>query len=185
MSVKPAPLASRGLGHAVLVVAVSLLTAACSNAGGETGERSPAAGASAFPTPGAGTAAPGNAADSSLITVYKTPTCGCCANWVDHMREHGFRVAVTDVAQLAPVKRTYGVAEDVATCHTGVIGGYFVEGHVPAEDVRRLLRERPDIIGIAVPGMPQGSPGMETGTLEPYDVIAIGRDGSRTVWATH
>jgi hypothetical protein len=101
------------------------------------------------------------------------------------MRENGFRVAVTDVAQLAPVKRTYGVADDVATCHTGVIGGYFVEGHVPAEDVRRLLRERPDIIGIAVPGMPQGSPGMETGTLEPYEVIAIAKDGSRKVWATH
>jgi hypothetical protein len=126
-----------------------------------------------------------NPADSSLITVYKTPTCGCCALWVDHMRANGFRVAVTDVAQLGPVKQTHGVPSDMATCHTGKIGGYFVEGHVPAEDVRRMLRERPDIIGIAVPGMPNGSPGMETGTVDSYDVIAIGKDGSRKVWATH
>ena len=138
------------------------------------------------PAPSATQTVAANPADSSLITVYKTPTCGCCALWVDHMRANGFRVAVTDVAQLAPVKATHGVPGDVATCHTGKIGGYFVEGHVPAEDVRRMLRERPDIIGIAVPGMPQGSPGMEQGgATESYDVIAIGRDGSRKVWASH
>jgi len=171
-------------GRVAVAVCASILLGGCSRAEEAASRGDGAAESPALPTPG-GAVAQLNPADSSLITVYKTPTCGCCASWVDHMREHGFRVAVTDVAQLAPVKRTYGVADDVATCHTGVIGGYFVEGHVPAEDVRRLLRERPDIIGIAVPGMPQGSPGMETGTLEPYEVIAIAKDGSRKVWATH
>ena len=170
-----------------IALVASIGIAACSTAAEEAAPASgagSAAGSTALAAPGTH-AATTNPADSSLITVYKTPTCGCCAAWVDHMREHGFRVAVTDVAQLPPVKRTYGVPSDVATCHTGVIGGYFVEGHVPAEDVRRLLRERPDIIGIAVPGMPQGSPGMETGTVEKYNVVAIGKDGSRKVWATH
>jgi hypothetical protein len=166
----------------LVAVAASILLVACSTA--EDGARSDSTAASALPTPGMAKAST-NPADSSLITVYKTPTCGCCALWVDHMREHGFRVAVTDVAQLTPVKRTYGVPSDVATCHTGMIGGYFVEGHVPAEDVRRMLRERPDIIGIAVPGMPAGSPGMEVGVVESYEVIAIGKDGSRKVWAAH
>ena len=155
---------------------------ACSKSREETAADGPRGGTLAPP----GAQAPAlNPADSSLITVYKTPTCGCCALWVDHMRAHGFRVAVTDVAQIGPVKQTHGVPGDVATCHTGKIGGYFVEGHVPAEDVRRMLRERPDIIGLAVPGMPQGSPGMESGSVENYDVIAIGRDGSRKVWASH
>ena len=157
--------------------------AACSAGNTERTAADSPGGTGSLSAPGAQAAQ--SPADSSLITVYKTPTCGCCAAWVDHMREHGFRVAVTDVGQLAPVKQTNRVPGDVATCHTGVIGGYFVEGHVPAEDVRRLLRERPDVIGIAVPGMPQGSPGMETGTVEAYDVIAIGRDGSRKVWASH
>ncbi len=173
----------RGVAAVALIASVAF--AACSTA--EDGAESAESASAAVPVPSAAThaAAVSNPADSSLITVYKSPTCGCCAEWVDHMREHGFRVAVTDVGALPPVKRTYKVPEDVATCHTGSIGGYFVEGHVPAEDVRRLLRDRPDIIGIAVPDMPQGSPGMETGTIEKYDVIAIGKDGSRKVWATH
>ena len=172
------------LGSLALLVAATV--AACSTSGGDTAAADSAgAPASALAAPGM-QAVPLNPADSSLITVYKTATCGCCALWVDHMRANGFRVAVTDVAQLAAVKQTHGVPADVSTCHTGKIGNYFVEGHVPAEDVRRLMRERPDIIGIAVPGMPQGSPGMEQGgVVEAYDVIAIARDGSRKVWASH
>ena len=175
----------RRVRQAGLAIAASVAAVACS-ASNETAA-SGDSGHAAAPAPFATTHASGvtNPADSSLITVYKSPTCGCCANWVDHMREHGFRVAVTDVADMQPVKRTYKAPEGATSCHTGVIGGYFVEGHVPAEDVRRLLRDRPDIIGIAVPDMPQGSPGMETGTVEKYDVIAIGKDGSRKVWATH
>ena len=168
------------------VLAGAIAIAACSTAGDEGSHGDSTTPASPFPKPGGQLAAATNAADSSLITVYKTPTCGCCAKWVDHMREHGFRVAVTDVAELPPVKATYKVPDDVATCHTGVIGGYVVEGHVPAADVRRMLSERPDIIGIAVPGMPAGSPGMEVGGMvEKYDVIAIGKDGSRRVWSAH
>ena len=123
--------------------------------------------------------------DSFLMTVYKTPTCGCCRNWVDHVRENGFRVTATDLADVTPVKNTHKVPADLVSCHTALIGGYVVEGHVPAADIRRLLKERPDIIGIAVPGMPSGSPGMETGQVDKYDVIAIGKDGSRKVWASH
>lgn len=178
---------TRSLLRATLVSALALGTltlAACSTSESAAGNADSGTASGALAAPGSAAVAM-NPADSSLITVYKTPTCGCCALWVDHMRANGFRVAVTDVAQLAPVKQTHGVPSDVATCHTGKIGGYFVEGHVPAEDVRRLLRERPDIIGIAVPGMPQGSPGMEGGSVEKYDVIAISRDGSRKVWATH
>lgn len=170
-------------GALALLGLVSLAACSTPEKDGATADSAPAPHTSAS---GATHTVALNPADSSLITVYKTPTCGCCAEWVDHMRANGFRVAVTDVAQLGPVKQTHGVPGDVATCHTGKIGGYFVEGHVPAEDVRRMLRERPDIIGIAVPGMPQGSPGMEQGgTPESYDVIAIGKDGSRKVWASH
>ena len=125
------------------------------------------------------------AVDTLVMTVYKTPTCGCCRNWVDHVRENGFRATTTDVADVTPVKTTHKVPVDLQSCHTALIGGYVVEGHVPAEDIRRLLKERPDIIGIAVPGMPNGSPGMETGQVDKYDVIAIGKDGSRRVWASH
>ena len=123
--------------------------------------------------------------DSLLMTVYKTPTCGCCRAWVDHARQNGFHVTATDLADVTPVKNTHKVPADLVSCHTALIGGYVVEGHVPAEDIRRLLKERPDIIGIAVPGMPSGSPGMETGQVDKYDVIAIGKDGSRKVWASH
>jgi hypothetical protein len=123
--------------------------------------------------------------DSLLIAIYKTPTCGCCRNWVDHVRENGFHATTTDVADVTPVKTTHKVPADLQSCHTALIGGYVVEGHVPADDIKRLLKERPDIIGIAVPGMPSGSPGMETGQIEKYDVIAIGKDGSRKVWASH
>ena len=175
----------RMINRRALVLAGAIAAAACSTANEGTHGDSAAA---TPPSPVAGThaAAISNPADSSLITVYKTPTCACCGKWVDHMREHGFRVAVTDVADLPPVKATYKVPGDVATCHTGVIGGYIVEGHVPAEDVRRLMRERPDLLGIAVAGMPAGSPGMEAGGfVEKYDVIALGKDGSRRVWASH
>jgi hypothetical protein len=119
------------------------------------------------------------------MAVYKTPTCGCCRLWVDHVRHAGFHVTTTDVADVGPVKATHRVPAELQSCHTALIGGYVVEGHVPAADIQRLLKERPDIIGIAVPGMPSGSPGMENGLTEKYEVIAIGKDGSRKVWATH
>lgn len=125
------------------------------------------------------------AMDSLLMAVYKTPNCGCCREWVDHVRGNGFHATTTDVADVAPVKNTHNVPADLRSCHTALVSGYVVEGHVPAEDIKRLLKERPDIIGLAVPGMPSGSPGMENGQIDKYDVIAIGKDGSRKVWATH
>lgn len=122
---------------------------------------------------------------SDVVMVYKTPTCGCCAKWVDHLRANGFIVTVEEMRDLESIKARLGVPGDLESCHTATVGGYFVEGHVPASDIRRLLSEKPAAKGIAVPGMPVGSPGMERGDeREPYQVVQVG-DGGRTVFATH
>ncbi len=121
-----------------------------------------------------------------VITVYKSPTCGCCQGWVEHLQHNGFRVEVVEMTDRSAIAEGRGVPRDLGSCHTGVVGGYVVEGHVPAADIRRLLEEAPEAAGIAVPGMPVGSPGMEQGDrVDAYDVILIGRDGSRTVFASH
>lgn len=129
--------------------------------------------------------APAVPADSTTVTVWKSPTCGCCTKWVDHMREEGFTVVTIDTSDVNPVKRRHGVASDLGSCHTATVGGYVVEGHVPAADVRRLLAERPPVVGLAVPGMPTGSPGMEGPFSQKYDVIAFDRSGGRSVFASH
>lgn len=128
--------------------------------------------------------APAEHVAESLV-VYKSPTCECCQRWVEHMRSNGFRVVVHDVADVAPVKRQHGIGDELGSCHTALVGGYVLEGHVPAADVKRLLRERPSIAGLAVPGMPAGSPGMEVGRVDRYDVLALQRDGAPTVFARH
>lgn len=133
----------------------------------------------------AGEGAEAAAADAPLVRVHKLPTCGCCTAWVEHLREAGFRVEVKDADDLRAVKREAGVPLDLQACHTAFVEGYVVEGHVPAEDVRRLLEERPEVRGVAVPGMPVGSPGMEGPDPQPYDVIAFGDDGTREVFASH
>jgi hypothetical protein len=128
------------------------------------------------------------AAGQPRVAVAKSPTCGCCGAWVDHMRAAGFEVEARDVSDedLAALKRRLGLAPEHASCHTAEVDGYVVEGHVPAEDVRRLLAERPDALGLAVPGMPVGSPGMEMGnTREPYDTLLIGANGEARVFARH
>lgn len=118
------------------------------------------------------------------LVVYKTATCGCCQLWNEHMEGEGFVVVSRDVTDLQAVKDSLGIAPEVSACHTGVVGGYVVEGHVPGREVRRLLRERPDARGIAVPGMPLGSPGMEQGDRrDPYDVLLLASDGPPTVFA--
>ena len=128
----------------------------------------------------------GSAAAAQTIEVMKTPTCGCCTLWVDHLRAEGFEVNVTDLDDLTAVARELHVPDDLRSCHTARIGGYAVEGHVPAADIRRLLAERPDAAGIAAPGMPIGSPGMEQGSMrEPYQVILFTRDGQRRLFAQH
>lgn len=121
------------------------------------------------------------------VTVYKTSSCGCCRLWVDHMKSNGFDVQAMDVsaADVRAVSKAAGLKDEDTSCHTAKIGNYTVEGHVPAADIRRLLKEQPAIAGIAAPGMPQGSPGMEQGTKEPYDVIAFKQDGTSTVYAKH
>jgi hypothetical protein len=119
----------------------------------------------------------------TTITVYKSPTCGCCANWVEHLEEHGFKVTVVDNPDLAPVKQQHGVPTALQSCHTAVVEGYAVEGHVPADVIRRLLAERPAVKGIAVPGMPVGSPGMEMGDRkDPYEVYTFDENGPKDVF---
>ena len=122
-----------------------------------------------------------------MVEVYKSPTCGCCSAWVDHLRDHGFAVRTIETDKVDELKASHRIPRQVQSCHTALVSGYVVEGHVPAADVARLLKERPAIAGIAVPGMPIGSPGMEMpGTkAQPFDVIAFGKDGSTRVFATH
>jgi hypothetical protein len=124
-------------------------------------------------------------ADPQVMQVYKSATCACCQKWVDYVRRRGFKVTVSEVSDMNSVKRDLGVPSEVATCHTAVVGGYFIEGHVPAEDITRLLAEHPDIAGLAVPGMPIGSPGMEGPIAQPYSVLAVQKDGKLTVFANH
>lgn len=123
------------------------------------------------------------AADPELH-VYKSPTCGCCAKWVEHMEAAGFKVSVEDVSNdvLTGVKIRHGVPLELSSCHTTVVGDYVVEGHVPASVVTRLLEEAPEIKGITVPGMPTGSPGMEGPNPRPYAVVAFDGKGNRTVF---
>ena len=122
------------------------------------------------------------------VTVYKTPYCGCCTGWVTHMTRAGFRPTVVNVEDLAPIRAKYGVPFELSSCHTGLVGGYVVEGHVPPSDVLRLLKDRPKALGIVVPGMPLGSPGMETprGDAEAYDtLLLLDRNGRTRVFARH
>jgi hypothetical protein len=120
------------------------------------------------------------------VDVYKDPTCGCCVNWVAHLRTNGFTVKSADVANITDVKAKYKVPGQVRSCHTAVVDSYVIEGHVPAADIQRLLKERPaGIIGLAVPGMPVGSPGMEGANPQAYDVLAFDGRGRTQVFATH
>jgi hypothetical protein len=125
------------------------------------------------------------ASSAEEISVYKTPWCGCCNAWADHLRDNGFSVTVTDMEDLAPLKAEQGVPVALQSCHTAIVDGYTIEGHVPASDIARLLVERPDADGLAVPGMPIGSPGMEQGDQrDPYSVILFG-DGGESVFSRH
>jgi hypothetical protein len=120
------------------------------------------------------------------VVVYKSPTCGCCTEWVAHLRRHGFQVRSEDVTDLQAVKARHRVPPDLQSCHTALVGGYVIEGHVPADLVERLLRERAKVAGLAVPGMPVGSPGMEVpgARAERYRVLTFDRDGRTGVFAT-
>jgi len=129
-------------------------------------------------------AAPLAAESKPEVRVYKSPTCGCCAKWVEHLRAEGFAVQTEDVPDVGPIKLENGVKPEFSSCHTAFVDGYVVEGHVPASDIRRLLAERPAIAGLAVPGMPIGPPGMEGTGAKPYEVLAFGAQGVR-VFSKH
>lgn len=113
-----------------------------------------------------------------MMMVHKSPTCGCCAKWIEHVKAAGFEVMVHDESDMGAIKLANGVDRSLQSCHTATVGGYVVEGHVPADQIIRLLKEKPDVKGIAVPGMPVGSPGMEQGTtVQPYDVVTFDSTG--------
>ena len=119
-------------------------------------------------------------------TVYKSPTCGCCKKWVEHMEKSGYKVTAHDVPDVAVYKKRYGVPDALGSCHTAIVtSGYIVEGHVPADVIDKLVAQAPkDIIGLAVPGMPQGSPGMEGATKDKYDIVAFDKSGKTKVFAS-
>lgn len=116
------------------------------------------------------------------VDVYRTPSCGCCGEWITHLRRSGFTVNEHAVPDTAPYRARSGIPEMLASCHTGIVAGYALEGHVPASDIRRLLAEKPDAVGLAVPGMPLGSPGMEAPQAQPFDVLLVRRDGKHAVY---
>ncbi|MDH5407122.1 MAG: DUF411 domain-containing protein [Gammaproteobacteria bacterium] len=123
----------------------------------------------------------------SNITVYKSPTCGCCKKWITHLEQNGFKVKSVDMQSVTSKKIEFGITPMTASCHTGVIDGYVVEGHVPAKDIKRLLKEKPKgIKGLSVPGMPIGSPGMEQGDRkDKYDVLSIDKNGKTSVFSSY
>jgi hypothetical protein len=127
----------------------------------------------------------GAPAQSAEIVVYKSPTCECCKSWVAHMRQNGHTVKTQNLDDLEQIKTMAGVPELFRSCHTAMVDGYVIEGHVPAKDVDRLLKLRPKVRGLAVPGMVSGSPGMEQGKPEPYDVILFQSNGSSSVYARY
>lgn len=165
----------------LMVLAAASALPACAQGSG------PAPAAPAEAAPVASPAATAAEAALPLVVVHKSPTCGCCGLWVEHMREAGFPVEVRDTHALHGVKEQLGIPTGKASCHTAEIDGYVVEGHVPADDVKRLLAERPDARGLVLPGMPLGSPGMEApdGRVQPYTVELLARDGSTSPFATH
>ncbi len=170
--------------HALIALAATVMIGC-----GPTPEDAPAAGeagAEVGAEVGSEQLALASSSDADFV-VYKSPTCGCCNGWIDHLREAGYTVEAVDIPgyqDLQDRKIAAGVPGDLGSCHTATIEGYTIEGHVPAESIERLLRERPDIKGLAVPGMPNGSPGMPGPNPQPYDVIAFTEDGARTVFET-
>lgn len=114
------------------------------------------------------------------ITVYRSPSCGCCGIWLEHIKKNNFIVTDVKTEDVTAIKQKYGVSPELASCHTALVGGYVIEGHVPAADIRKLLAERPKVVGLAVPGMPQGTPGMEMGgRKEPFSVISFDKAGKQ------
>jgi len=123
--------------------------------------------------------------DAQTVTVYKSPTCGCCKNWIAHLEDNGFKVISHDTRDMDSVKREQGVPVTMASCHTALVDGYIIEGHVPASAIQRLLKEKPAVAGLAVPGMPMGSPGMEGPRKDPYNVLLFNRSGDAVIYESY
>lgn len=126
-----------------------------------------------------------SAESATNVEVFKSPYCGCCGKWVEHLRKSGFDVTTKDVDNVPATRKALGMPDTYGSCHTAKIGRYTIEGHVPARDIQRLLKENPKAVGLAAPGMPQGSPGMETTTPLPYETLLVQADGSASVFAKH
>ena len=119
------------------------------------------------------------------MVVYKDPSCGCCGKWIEHMKAAGFTVSVQDTGNMDAIKKRYKVGKALQSCHTAVVGGYVIEGHVPAADVKQLLAAKPKMLGLTIPGMPASAPGMDMSPFQPYDVLAFDAAGNTTVFAKH
>jgi hypothetical protein len=125
------------------------------------------------------------AQSAAMVEVFKSPSCGCCGKWVEHLRQNGFKVQTHDVSNIAAHRKKLGMPDQLGSCHTASVGGYVVEGHVPAADIRRLLKDKPKALGLAVPAMPPGSPGMESATPVSYQTLLVQADGTAKVFAQH
>jgi hypothetical protein len=122
------------------------------------------------------------AAAAPVVEVYKSEGCGCCEGWIEHLKANGFKVNAQNVASPSDYREKFGIPKELGSCHTGLVQGYALEGHVPASEIKRLLAERPKAIGLAVPSMPLGSPGMEGDRSDPYDVFLVQADGRRSIY---
>lgn len=161
----------------VLAGAIALLTAACASP--KSLNTSKTQGTEAITTQVA-------SIPNAELVVYRSPTCGCCGAWLAQMQALGFQTQDNVIESVDAIKAETGLPQELASCHTTLVNGYVVEGHVPAADIVRLLTEKPDIAGIAVPGMPIGSPGMESGdTVEPYATLTFDQAGNTTVFQEH
>jgi hypothetical protein len=177
-----------------LLLAVAFI-GGCGEAASPEAAPAPAPASSPEPSPSPTAVAPAPAvaevapAASTLpkMAVHKSPSCGCCGSWVEHVEQAGHPVEIISEEDLGPLKAALGVPAAMASCHTAIVEGYFIEGHVPAQDIARLLMERPDARGLAVPGMPVGSPGMEvpSGEVQPYTVFLVNKDGSTTPFSEY
>jgi len=129
---------------------------------------------------------PAHAEKATDITVYRSPTCSCCGKWMEHLKQNNFTIKDIPSEDMNAIKHKYGVSDEMASCHTAVVNGYVVEGHVPADDIKALLKAKPNVVGIAVPQMPNGTPGMEMdGKKDPYDVMSFDSDKHYQVFKSH
>ncbi len=122
---------------------------------------------------------------ATQVEVFKNPHCGCCGKWIEHLQQNGFQVSTREVNDVPAARKKLGMPERLGSCHTARVGDYVIEGHVPATDIQRLLKEKPKALGLAVPSMPPGSPGMETAKPAPYETLLVQADGSTRVFARH